>query len=26
MMTAGLDTLVANFIIYQHGVAPNAPR
>jgi hypothetical protein len=26
MMTAGLDTMVANFIIYQHGVAPNATR
>jgi pimeloyl-ACP methyl ester carboxylesterase len=26
MMTAGLDTVVANFIIYQHGVAPNAAR
>jgi pimeloyl-ACP methyl ester carboxylesterase len=26
MMTAALDTVVANFIIYQHGVAADAPR
>ncbi len=26
MMTAGLDTVVAKFIIYQHGVTPNATR
>ena len=26
MMTAGLDTMVARFIIYQHGVAPDATR
>jgi pimeloyl-ACP methyl ester carboxylesterase len=26
MMTAALDTMVANFIIYQHGAAENAAR
>ncbi len=26
MMTAALDTMVANFIIYQHGAAANAAR